>query len=454
MSNFQYSSLNQIIPDELPNGWISKRLLDLVNSKKGKKPKIIENEPGDGSVPHIDINAFENGVFNRFSDRDSAVIVQKGNLIVVWDGARCGLAGRAPLEGSLGSTLMTLKPNKIDSDYLFWVLRFYFQVINTNPRGIGIPHVDPDIFWNLEIPLPPLNEQHRIVSLVEALLTQVNAAHDQLNRVPLVMKRFRQAVLAAACSGRLTEGWREEHPDVESADILLQKIKSEGFGQAGRVKKNRNDFFKFDQFELPQTWSWTTTSNICTEITDGDHYAPPKTTMGIPFIVISNISTGSINFTKTMYVSKKYYEELADNRKPQYGDILYSVTGSFGIPVLVKTHQEFCFQRHIALLRPNPIIPPEFLWILMKSDIIYQQSKSIATGIAQLTVPLSGLRALKIPLPPLSEQREIVRRVNSLFALADQIEHQVAVATKRTEALTQAVLAKAFRGELVESKSA
>ena len=295
---------------------------------------------------------------------------------------------------------------------------------------------------------PPLAEQQRIVARVEALLSHVDAAGDRLSRVPAIMKRFRQSVLASACSGRLTEEWREENPDVEPANKLLQKIIPEVRGKKVTAKRATNDFFEFDQFELPHSWSWTTTSDICIEISDGDHYPPPKFSDGIPFIVISNLNSGSIDFTNTMFTSKKYYEELANNRKPQYRDILYTVTGSYGIPVIVDTHQEFCFQRHIALLRPHPIIPSEFLWILMKSDIIYQQSTSIATGIAQLTVPLTGLRVLKIPLPPLAEQCEIVRAVGLLFERADVIEREVAAAGRRCERLTQAVMVKAFSGNL------
>jgi type I restriction enzyme S subunit len=462
------SSLNENdfpLRDELPEGWKLVTILDVCEVNPPKPPKDFL--PADAPVTFVPMPAVDADqgaitnpeirpyleVRNGFTSfRDGDVIMAK--ITPCMENGKAAIIQGMKNGIGFGSTEFHVLRSKglILPQYLYYFIRqvsFRKEAEDHFTGSVGQKRVPIDFIKTAVIPLPPLSEQHRIVARVEALLSQVNAAHYRLNRVPLIMKRFRQAVLAAACSGRLTEGWREGHPDVENAGQLLNKIKPEVRQKRRETKIITSDFLNFDLLDLPISWSWATTSDICIEISDGDHYPPPKTTTGIPFIVISNISDGKINFVKTMHVSRKYYEELPSNRKPKYGDSLYSVTGSFGIPVLVDTEREFCFQRHIALLRPHPMIPSEFLWILMKSDIIYNQSKFIATGIAQLTVPLAGLRLLKIPIPPLEEQNEIVRRVNELFALADQIEQQVAEATKRTEVLTQAVLAKAFRGELV-----
>ena len=112
---------------------------------------------------------------------------------------------------------------------------------------------------NIPIPLPPLAEQQRIVARVEALLTQVNAARDRLSRVPLIMKKFRQAVLAAACSGRLTEGWREENPDIENAPILIEKIikshKNDVKAFGGKAETPTEGVHDISEIEIPDSWT-------------------------------------------------------------------------------------------------------------------------------------------------------------------------------------------------------
>nr|WP_325239039.1 hypothetical protein [uncultured Oscillibacter sp.] len=117
-------------------------------------------------------------------------------------------------------------------------------------------------------------------------------------------------------------------------------------------------------------WEIKKLADCCVSITDGDHQPPPKAQKGIPFVTISNITTANqFDFTNTMYVSEEYYNHLDSKRKPQRGDILYSVVGSFGIPVYIKETIPFVFQRHIAVLRPNHTILPQFLYYTIVSTI-------------------------------------------------------------------------------------
>jgi type I restriction enzyme S subunit len=164
----------------------------------------MPDTPIDGTVPYIDIEAFESGMIRRYAGRDTATIVRPGELLIVWDGARCDLVGITPFEGSLGSTLAALRSDDVDNRYLLYYLRSQYEYINAHPRGSGITHVDPEILWSLRVPIPPREEQKRIVARIEELLAHVNSARDRLARVKAIMKRFRQAVLAAAVSGRLT----------------------------------------------------------------------------------------------------------------------------------------------------------------------------------------------------------------------------------------------------------
>ena len=124
------------------------------------------------------------------------------------------------------------------------------------------------------------------------------------------------------------------------------------------------------------TWKWVTLSEITTDITDGDHQPPPKSQSGIPFITISNIDKQNrkVDFSNTFKVSHEYFEKLKSNRKPCKGDLLYTVTGSYGIPVIVDHDMDFCFQRHIGLIRPNDETNSKCLYYILLSRHLLNQA--------------------------------------------------------------------------------
>ena len=140
-------------------------------------------------------------------------------------------------------------------------------------------------------------------------------------------------------------------------------------------------------------WEKVKLKDCTLSISDGDHQAPPKMVSGVPFVTIANInSANQFDFTNTMFVPQEYYDALDVKRKAQPGDILYSVVGSFGIPVLIKKKKPFVFQRHIAILRPNEDVIDKFLYYTMLSRDFYAKADAAAIGAAQRTVSLSALR--------------------------------------------------------------
>lgn len=268
-------------------------------------------------------------------------------------------------------------------------------------------------------PLPPLADQKRIADKLDSVLAKIEAAQARLDKIPTILKRFRQSVLAAATSGELTKDWREEN----------------GVNKDWEVK------------ELKE---------VCNSISDGDHQAPPKAERGIPFLVISNVSAGYLNFDSvSRWVPQEYYDSLKNIRKPEKGDILYTVTGSFGIPIIVNLEEDFCFQRHIAIIKPNTqLVDTGYLKLFLESPSIFKHATKVATGTAQKTVSLTNLRKFKVGMPSRNEQVEISDRVNELFEHANTVEKQYKAAKARLDKLTQSILAKAFRGELVSSTNA
>ena len=208
-------------------------------------------------------------------------------------------------------------------------------------------------------------------------------------------------------------------------------------------------------FGIPEGWSWTRLETLTSVITDGDHQAPPQQMSGVPFLVISNVSSGVLDFRSTRFVSNAYYEALDDSRKPRPGDLLLTVTGSFGIPVKVDTHRPFCFQRHISLLRQ--ITRLDYVEVAISAPATYEYFKLKATGTAQKTVPLSAIRSALVPLPPLPEQRRIVECVEELMPLIEEYGKLEDAREELDEALPdrlrKSVLQMAVQGKLVPQDS-
>lgn len=168
-------------------------------------------------------------------------------------------------------------------------------------------------------------------------------------------------------------------------------------------------------------------SECCLSISDGDHLPPPKVDAGIPFITISDIdSSNRLNLDVKQFVPEEYYNNLKDIRKAQRNDILYSVVGSFGIPVIIKGNDKFAFQRHIAILRPDPTkVIPDYLFYIMKTYGFYMQADSVAIGAAQRTISLTALRNMTVELPSMDVQKKIATTLSRYDSLIDNYQKQI-----------------------------
>lgn len=168
-------------------------------------------------------------------------------------------------------------------------------------------------------------------------------------------------------------------------------------------------------------------SECCLSISDGDHLPPPKVDAGIPFITISDIdSSNKLNLDVKQFVPEEYYNNLKDIRKAQRNDILYSVVGSFGIPVIIKGNDKFAFQRHIAILRPDPTkVIPDYLFYIMKTYNFYMQADSVAIGAAQRTISLTALRNMTVELPSMDVQKKIATVLSRYDSLIENYQKQI-----------------------------
>ncbi len=438
--------------ERIPLGEIAKILngfafkSELFNDTKGM-PLIRIRDIGKNRT-----DCYYNGPFNE------SYVIKPGDLLIGMDGDfNCS---RWTGENALLNQRVCkieVNPNLYDHNFLEFVLSGYLKEINENTSSQTVKHLSSRSIAEILLPNPPLPEQHRIVARLEALLSQINAARDRLNRVPLIMKRFRQAVLAAACSGRLTEGWREENPDIEPASSILEGIKNQKKTGKKRIFRESDNSVLID---LPEKWLWVKWGLI--GISQNGRLFPSKEyqSNGVRLLRPGNLdANGKLIWTEknTRFLPLQY-----EKNYPEFvlrpNEIVMNLTAQslkeefLGRVCMTGDSDISLLNQRLARLIPINFSSQYAFWVF-KSPHFRKFVDKLNTGSMIQHMFTSQLVDYDFPLPPLTEQQEIVLRVNTLFALADQIEHQVADATKRTEALTQAVLAKAFRGELVEREA-
>jgi len=483
---------------ELPEGWIEITLLDLAG---GKTESIVGGPFGsnlqvkDYQNQGIPIIRLQNIDYFRFIPKDIKYIsvekatelkyhsFQKGDLVLAKLGSPIGKTSQIPENLEWGIVTadvvrIRIECDNIDKKYLLYYLNSPRSIAQLNNKIFGStrPRVNLKEVRETLITLPPLAEQHRIVAAVEALLARVNASRERLDRVPRLLKAFRQAVLAAACSGRLTEGWRGEYPDVLNASYEVEIIlkKREDFWEErerGKVqykigktdeqsikkKKYKQPFNPKFFHKLPNTWSEVTISQLCFLDVGYAFKSKDFCSEGIRLLRGENIEPGTLRWHETKYWNPKNLKEFEDLLVEE-GEIILGmdrpiISGGLKIATVKKEDlPALLVQRVMRFKMINPICTQIVLYNLLKRDFI----DYLKQGLTGSDLPhITGTNSAEycIGFPPLPEQHEIVRRVESLFALADRIEQRVVAGRERADRLTQAILAKAFRGELVPTEA-
>ena len=318
------------------------------------------------------------------------------------------------------------------------------------------------------IPLPPLNEQRRIVEKIEALSAHSRKAREALDSIPALLDQFRQSVLAAAFRGDLTADWRAQHPEVEPASALLERIRTERrqrweaaelekMRAKGKEPKNDKwkakykeplDFDAPDLPDLPESWTWASADECTSLITDGEHATPKRQEEGVYLLSARNVLNGKISFKKVDYISTELHQKLNERIQLQQGDVLLSCSGTVGRSCTVPKGLECSFVRSVAILKPF-LKMGDFVSLAIRSSIVQAQIEQKKTQTAQSNLFQGRIKILALPLAPLEEQQEILSQVERLMMIADSIKNNYGEAMSEQTQLDQSILAKAFRGQLV-----
>ena len=459
-------SVHNVNDSDLPEGWVGAQLGDCVEILDNLRVPVNsdEREKRKGSIPYYGATGQVGWIDDYLFDEellllgeDGAPFLDKSKPIAYIINGKSWVNNHAHvLRAICNLTSHQLLKYSLDvfdfSDYVTGTTRL---------------KLNQSAMRNIPIALPPLEEQKRIVAKVEELLTQVNATRDRLAKVLKILKRFRQAVLAAACCGRLTLDWRKEHRDTESALRFLRSLRVQDFpaGRGGKrtfgsgLSASDDDITKGlpandeDSAILPDTWCWANLGKLASVRRGRFLIRPrndPRYFVGpYPFVQIGNLPPeGGLITSFDQTLNKKGLEV---SRLFPAGTVLIAIVGAT-IGNTGVLGFESCCPDSLVAIQGTSIAHSRFIEYYLRCKKHEIREESYASG-GQPNINLQTLIPLAVPVAPAAETNEIVRRVEALFKLADAIEKRVEAATKRADKLTQAILGKAFRGELVPTEA-
>ena len=409
-------------------GWAPCTLADVVTLKTGPFGSAVhQSDYVNGGTPLINPTHIKSGRLvpdfsvtvtpEKLTELNEYKLVE-GDVVMGRRGemGRCAVAPKTAEGWLCGTGSVIARPtNAITPHFLqrFLSSPETVRALNGDSVGSTMVNLNQKILLSLSIDLPPLAEQKRIADKLDTVLTRVDAVNTRLARVAPLLKRFRQSVLAAATSGRLTEDWRGGAMDWTSvpAAEICEKVQSGGTPKAGFAEA------------------------------------------GVPFLKVYNIVDQRVAFDyKPQFVSQAIHE--SELRKSQVfpNDVLMNIVGPpLGkVAVVPADHSAWNINQAITLFRPSTKITSQWIYILLCEGAPIRDVLARTKGsVGQVNISLSQCRAFEFQVPSVEEQTEIVRRVETLFAFADRLEARLALAQTAATRLTPALLAKAFRGELV-----
>ena len=359
------SKLETLIAELCPDGVEIRCLEDCCNLLDKKRKPVTKASREAGKYPYYGANGVQDYVSDYIFDgtfvlvgEDGSVITKSGTPVVTWAEGKIWVNNHAHIIEEKDGVMLR---------YLY----HYIQTLDVTSLIHGnIPKLTGGDFKALKIAVPPLEVQREIVRVLDSF-----------------------TLLTAELTAELT------------------------------ARKKQYSFYRDKMLNFGNKAPIYRLSELCESIADGDHMPPPKSDDGIPFITISNVTEyHDIDFENTMYVPESYYNSLAEKRRPRKGDILYTVVGSYGIPVCIENDKKFVFQRHIAILRPNnAIVKSKYLFHAMQSTDFKIQADKLAKGAAQKTIALSSLAKMYMPVPDMNVQERIVNVLDNFEAICTDL---------------------------------
>lgn len=352
--------------------------------------------------------------------------ISKDDLYITVAGT-IGKVGFIPEE--LDGANLTENANKlvfknINKKWLFYSLTspFVKHQIEEFTTKVGQPKLAIKRIENIEIPLPSIEEQQRIVNQIEELfakLDEIKPIEEELNQLKSKFSNdMKLSLIDYALQGKLTNQADDESSS-EFLKVLFEKQKSTKFNKMKNIEKINESTYPY---KVPNNWSWERIGNIL-EINLGFTYRPEYVSTGYKFLSVKDISSGYIDFDNVKYISEKEYNKASYGSKPKKGDILFGRVGTIGCPQIVNTEDPFCIFVSLGFFRDHTnLLNKKYVCYWMNSPLFKKQVAENVSGTAQTNLNSNWLKNFYISLPPIEEQQRIVDKLENLLPLCDDIE--------------------------------
>ncbi|WP_226889367.1 restriction endonuclease subunit S [Nostoc sp. MG11] len=456
---------------ELPEGWAWIKLGDVEEKiGSGATPRGGSESYKLSGIPLIrSMNVHFDGLKldglayldDKQANELKNVEVKANDVLLNITGASIGRVTQAPPEmngARVNQHVCIIRTNSIlDAGFLSrYIASPSFQKwIIAEEYGATRQALTKQMILNFNIPLPPLNEQKRIVAKIEELNDRTQRAKEALEAIPQLCDRFRQSVLAAAFRGDLTADWREQNPNVEPASVLLERIREKRLVEAKTEKQKENIEAiyayeeEFGSEPLADDWQYITLEKLCHTFQYGTS-AKSSTEGKVPVLRMGNLQNGEINWNDIAYTSDDD-EIVKYTLKP--GDVLFNRTNSpelVGKTSIYRGERPAIFAGYLIRIDNYLELNSEYLNYCLNTTYAKDYYWKVKTdGVSQSNINAQKLAKFEIPFCSLQEQQEIVQRIHTLFKAIAQIQQQHQQAEEQLNRLNQSILAKAFRGELV-----
>lgn len=427
---------DDIEPFSIPKTWDWKYLSDIANITKlagFEYTKYIKPNLTNKGIPIFKakniqsgktLNDFENYIPEKLSDELVRSQLNKKCLLTPYVGSIGKVAifsgkYKAHLGSNVGKIEMIKNEGQgIDEEFIMYYLQspHGFDQLTKYLKSTAQPSISITALREVIVPLPPLEEQKRIVAKIEKLMPLVDEYAESYNRLQKIDNEFedklKQSVLQYAMEGKLVK----QDPSDEPASELIKKIENEKAKliKEGKIKKTKKLSAITDDekpFDIPDSWEWVRLDTVL-DVRDGTHDTPKYVKNGIPLITSKNISNGHLDFSNIKYISEKDFTEINKRSNVEKGDIIFAMIGSIGNPVIVDTDRKFGIKNVALLKNINHSLDMNFvLHYLYLLENLWIKN---ASGAVQKFISLKKIRSSLIPFPPLEEQRRIVEKVEEL----------------------------------------
>ena len=430
------------------------------------KERVGRYRPNDEvvrSLKRLDKIDFSGNVY--LTDKDSKtdmIIIEPGDLVIsginVSKGAIAIYYGKEPITATIHYSSYIFDENVVDINYFkrFIKSQSFVQALKDQVKGGIKTEIKPKHLLPLEIILPEIRKQKEIVSFFDSIENKIGSISNNNNQQRSFIIKLRQQVLQEAIEGKLTAKWRRDHSVLISGDNhasrLLEKIQAEKerLIKEGKIKKEKPLATITDHekpFELPEGWVWSRLGDICDFITKGT--TPPtnelKSEGEIPYLKVYNIVNQKIDFFyRPQYISKKIHEKY--NRSKVYpGDVLMNIVGPpLGkIAIVPNSFEEWNINQALAIFRSVVKEMNPYIYVCLLAGFEIKKIHTLGI-VGQDNISLAQCRNIICPVPPIDEQKMILKRVGNIMAIIDGLEKQISERKSQSEMLMQSVLREAF----------